>query len=86
MEQIPNEMAAVIAYITEKTRFTCYPLPQQILFDRGTKLMAKFSKICQNEYVIKRKPITNLNPYSNTIIEQIHQNIDVSKIINNNPW
>ena len=55
--------------------------------------MAEFAKMCQNEYGIKRKHITNINPQSNAIIEQIHQTIvniirkfDVSNIINNDPW
>ena len=47
MEQIPNNMAAEITDITEKTWFTHYPLPQIIVFDRVTKFMAEFSKICQ---------------------------------------
>ena len=34
MAQIPNKTAAEIADITEKTWFTCYPLPQQIVFDQ----------------------------------------------------
>ena len=77
----------------KKTWFTRYPLPQQIVFDRGTKFMAEFSKICQNEYGLKRKPITTRNPQSNAIVEQIHQTIgnfirtfDVSNIVNNNLW
>ena len=93
MAQIPNKTAAEIAYITEKTWFTRYPLPQRIVFDRGTKFVAEFSKMCQNDYGLKRKPITNRNPQSNAIIEQIHQNIgniirtfDVSNIVNNDPW
>ena len=61
MEQIPNETAAKIADIAEKTWFTCYPLPQQIVFDRGTKFMAEFSKMCQNDYDLKSKPITTRN-------------------------
>ena len=46
--QIPNKKAAEIAYITEKTWFTHYPLPQRVLFDRGTKLMAEIANMCQN--------------------------------------
>ena len=49
--------------------------------------------MCQNDYGLKRKPITNRNPQSNTIIEHIHQTIgniirtfDVSNIVNNDPW
>ena len=45
MKQIPNKMAAEIADITKKTWFTHYPLPQRIVFDRGTKFMDEFDKI-----------------------------------------
>ena len=68
MAKIPNKTAAEIADITKKTLFTCYPLPQRIMFNRGIKFMAEFSKICQNEYGLKRKPITTSNPHSDTII------------------
>ena len=47
MAQVPNKMAADFADITEKTWFTRYPLPHQILFDRGTKFIAEFPNICQ---------------------------------------
>ena len=55
--------------------------------------MAEFSKMCQNDYGLKRKTITTINPQSNTIIEEIYQTVgniicilDVSNIINNYPW
>ena len=93
MAQITNKTAAEIADITEKTWFTRCPLPQRIVFDRGNKFMAEFSKTYQNYYVLKMKPITTRNPQSNEIIEQIHQTIgniictfDVSNIVNNDPW
>ena len=44
MAQIPNKTAAENADITEKTWFTCYLLPQRIMFDRGTEFMAEFAK------------------------------------------
>ena len=75
MAQIPNKTAAEITDIAEKTWFTCYPLPQRIVFDRGTKFMAEFAKMCQNDYGFKRKPITTRNLQSNAIMEQIHQTI-----------
>ena len=68
MAQIPNKTAAEIADITKKTWFTHYPLPRQILVYRGTKFMAEFLNICQNDYGLKRKPITTRNPQSNAII------------------
>ena len=93
MAQIPNKTAADIADITEKTWFTRYPLPKQIVFDSGTEFMAEFSKMCHNEYGLKRKPITTKKPQSNAIIKCIHQTIgniirtfDLSNIVNNNPW
>ena len=93
MAQVPNKMAAEIADITEKTLFTCYPLPHRILFDCGTKCMVEFSKMCQNDYGLKIKSITTSNPQSNAIIELIHQNIeniirtfDVYNIVNNYTW
>ena len=49
--------------------------------------------MCQDDYVLKRKPIRTSNPQSNAIIKQIHQtignivqNFDVSNIVNNDPW
>ena len=93
MAQIPNKTAAEIADITEKTWFTHYPLPQRIVFYRGTKFMAEFSKMCHNDYGLKRKPTMTRNPQSNAITERIHQTIgniirtfDVSNIDNNYPW
>ena len=55
MSQIPNKTAAEIADITEKTWFTCYPHPQIVVFDRGTKFMAEFAKMCHNDYVLKKE-------------------------------
>ena len=75
MAQIPSKTATEIADITKKTWFTHYPLPQRIMFDHDTKFMAEFSEMCQNNYSLKRKPITASNPQYNAIIERIHQTI-----------
>ena len=55
--------------------------------------MAEFSKVCQNSFVLKSKPITTRNPHSNAIIKRIHQTIEniirtfgVSNIVNYGPW
>ena len=53
MAQIPNKTAAEIADITEKTWFTRYPLPQRIVFDKGTEFMAEFANMCHNDYGLK---------------------------------
>ena len=93
MAQILNKLAAEIVDITVKTWFTCYPLPQWIVFDCGTNFMYELAKTCQNEYGLKGKYITTDNHQSNVIIEKIHQTIrniictfDVSNIVINNQW
>ena len=93
MAQIPNKMAAEIVDITKKTWFTRQPLPQRIVFDRDTEFMAEFTKMCQSDYGLKRKPITTRNPQLNAIIKRIYQTIvniirtfDVFNIVNNDPW
>ena len=93
MAQITNKTAAEIADITKKHWFTRYPLPQQIVFDRGTELMPEYTNMCQTFHCLKRKLITTRNPQSNSIIKRIHQTIgniiptfDLSNIVNNNPW
>ena len=93
MTQIHKKLSAEITDIAEITWFTHYPLPQRIFFDSVTKFMAESSKMYQNDYGIKRKPITTSDPKYNAIIERIHQNIGniirtfgVYNIVNNNPW
>ena len=48
MAQVPNKTSEEIKDITEKIWFTRYTLPHLIVFDRGTKFMAEFAKMCQN--------------------------------------
>ena len=55
--------------------------------------MAEFTKMCQNDSGLKRKPTTTRNPQSNEIIKRIHQttgniirSFEESNIVNNDPW
>jgi hypothetical protein len=75
MSPITNKTAAKVADIAERAWFTRYPIPQNIVFDRGTKFMAEFSKMCREDYGLKRKPITTRNPQANTIIKFVHQTL-----------
>jgi transposase InsO family protein len=93
MAPIPNKTEPEVADIAERTWFTRYPLPQRITFNRGTEFMAEFTKMCRNDYGLKRKPITTRNPQSNAIIECIHQmtgniirTFDVTTINKDDPW
>jgi transposase InsO family protein len=93
MAPIANKTAGNVADIAEQTWFARYPIPQRIVFDRGTEFMAEFAKMCRDDYGLKRKPITTRNPQANAIIERVHQTIgnilrtfDVTNIDDTNPW
>ena len=93
MNQVFSVISAISADITEKTWFTRYPLPQRIVFDRGTEFMAEFAKMCHNDYGLKMKPKMTRNRQSNNIIKRTHQTIgnnirtfDVYNIVNNDTW
>ena len=76
--QIPKKTAAEIVDITKKTWFTHYPLQQQDLFDRGTKSMDEFYKMCQNDYGLKRKHITTRNLHYSSIIKKSIKLLQIS--------
>jgi transposase InsO family protein len=75
MRELPNKYASTLANIVEQTWLTRYPWPQIINYDRGTEFMAEFAEMVENDYGIKRKPITKRNPQANAIIERVHQTI-----------
>ena len=52
-----------------------YPWPQEVVLDRGTEFMAEFSKMIQEDYGVKKKPISKRNPQANAIVERVHQTI-----------
>ena len=71
--QILNKPVAGISDNTKNTWCTCYPLLQLVVFGHGIEFMAELSKMCQNYYGLKSKPITTRNPQPNTITKWIHQ-------------
>jgi transposase InsO family protein len=75
MRELLDKNASTLANIVEQTWLTPYPWPQIINYDRGTKFMAEFGEMVENDYGIKRKPITKRNPQANAIIERVHQTI-----------
>ena len=44
-------------------------------YDKGTEFMGDFAQMIQDDYGIKKRPITKRNPQANAIIERIHQTI-----------
>ena len=75
MTEINTKRADVIANKLEQTWLTKYPWPTQVVLDRGTEFMAEVTTMLQEDYGIKRKPITTRNPQANSILERAHQTI-----------
>ena len=51
-----------VANIIEQVWLNRFPWPQKVVLDEGTKCMAEFSKIVQDDYSIKKISITKRNP------------------------
>ena len=75
MREIKTKRADIVADIVERAWMTRYPWPVKIILDRGKEFMAEFSKMMQNDYGIRKRPITVRNPQANSILERIHQTI-----------
>jgi hypothetical protein len=74
--QYDDKRSISIAEIVEQQWFTRYPLPTQIIFDRGSKFMGhEFIKMVTKDYGIKKRPISVRNPQANAVLERVHQTI-----------
>ena len=67
--------AGTIANIVESTWMTRYPLPQELIYDRGTEFLGEFARMVAEDYGIKRRPTTTRNPQANAILERSHQTL-----------
>ena len=70
-----NVRADEIANVFEMAWLNRYPWPEEVVVDRGSEFKAEFIKLLEEEYGIKRKPITTRNPQSNAMVERAHQTI-----------
>ena len=76
IKQVPGtKRADIVANIVEQVWLNRYPWPQKVVLDRGTEFMAEFSRMIQEDYGIKKKPITKRNPQANAIVERVHLSI-----------
>eukprot|EP00957_Ditylum_brightwellii_P073820 5609476-Ditylum_brightwellii.AAC.1 len=75
MAEIKTKHADVIANVIEQTLFNWYPLPMEVVLDRGTEFMAKFMEMIKRDYRVTKCPITAQILQPNRIVERIHQTI-----------
>ena len=76
-EMVPTKKkdTGTIANIVEQTWFTRYPLPQELIYDRGTEFLGEFARMVEEDYGIKKRPTTTRNPQANAILERAHQTL-----------
>ena len=72
---MPDKRADEISNILEKTWFSRYPWPQEVIMDRGTDFAKEVKDLLAKEYGIKRKPITTRNPQANAMVERAHKTL-----------
>eukprot|EP00957_Ditylum_brightwellii_P132532 10107098-Ditylum_brightwellii.AAC.1 len=75
MAEIKTKCADIITNVIEQIWFNRYPWPMELVLDRGTEFMARFTEMIQRDYGITKRPITAQNPKANRIVERIHQTI-----------
>lgn len=73
--QISNKESHTVAEAVEQTWLSRYPWPNIVILDRGTEFMGDFTRMMQEDYSVKKQPITARNPQANSIIERVHQTI-----------
>eukprot|EP00957_Ditylum_brightwellii_P109133 8325338-Ditylum_brightwellii.AAC.1 len=61
MAEIKTKRAEVIANVIEQTWFNRYPWPMEVVLDRGTEFMTKFTEMIQRDYRITKRLITTQN-------------------------
>ena len=69
---VPSARADLVANQVELAWLTRYPLPPQVIVDRGKEFMDKFKNMIETDYGIKVRPITTRHPQSNAILERVH--------------
>ena len=52
-----------------------YPLPTEVVCDKGRELMGEVITMLNDDYNTKRKMITTRNPQANSIVKRIHKTV-----------
>ena len=60
----------------EMTWFNRYPLPTEVILDRGKEFMGEVIRMMKEDYNVQRKPITVRNPQANSILERCHKTLN----------
>eukprot|EP00957_Ditylum_brightwellii_P112141 8550386-Ditylum_brightwellii.AAC.1 len=58
MAEIKTKRADIIANVIEQMWFNQYPWPMEVVLDRGTEFVAKFTEMIQRDYRVTKRLIT----------------------------
>ena len=75
MTSIETKPVDITANTLERSWLTKYPIPTEVVLDRGTEFMAKVISLLHNDYNITCRTTTTRNLQANTILEQAHHTI-----------
>ena len=73
--QIDDKSSMETANELEITWLNRYPLPTEVICDRGREFMGNVTSMLRDDYNVKRKPITTRNPQANSIVERVHKTV-----------
>ena len=65
----------LVANQVEVAWLTRYPLPCEIIVDKGEELLAELKIMIVNDYRIPCNSVSAPNPQANIIVERVHQTI-----------
>ena len=69
-----DKTSATVGRLAKKTRFSCYPYSQYIIYDKGSEFKLHFKTLCDS-YGLNHKPTSVRNPQANAVFEWVHQTI-----------
>jgi hypothetical protein len=72
--EVPNKESFTVMEAFNNHWLSRHPRLHRICFDNGTEFRSVFQEICSN-YGLKAKLTTTYNPWSNGIIERVHQTL-----------
>eukprot|EP00957_Ditylum_brightwellii_P032968 2499918-Ditylum_brightwellii.AAC.1 len=73
-EMCTDMMSAQIIQLFNNNWLSCYPCPQYVVYDNGSKFKLHFKSLF-NQHGLEHKPTSKEKPQANAILERIHQNV-----------
>ena len=73
--QISDKSSMEVAGCLESAWLNRYPIPTEVIADRGREFMGEVLRMLREDYNVKKNLITTRNPQANSICERAHQTV-----------